>query len=107
MSSSGVVREFDPVEGWGVIDAADVPGGCWVHFSAIAGSGYRELTPGQEVSFRSEAVSDQDGYKYRAIKVWPRSEPEPPDSTPDAADSQGAYQSSLVIVFDESEEERH
>jgi len=34
------VREFYPDEGWGVIDGPDVPGGCWVHFSAIAVAGY-------------------------------------------------------------------
>jgi CspA family cold shock protein len=77
-----------------------------VHYSAIAGNGYRALTAGQEVSFRSEAVLDQDGYKYRAVKVWPRSEPEPPYCAPDRAGNEGAYQSSLTIVFDKSKDER-
>jgi CspA family cold shock protein len=65
----GVVREFHADEGWGVLDAADVPGGCWVHFSAIAADGFRELAGGQQVSFRAEAA-DQDGFAYRAVKVW-------------------------------------
>jgi len=38
MSETGTVREYDADEGWGVIDAPSVPGGCWVHFSAIASS---------------------------------------------------------------------
>nr|WP_082159569.1 cold shock domain-containing protein [Micromonospora sp. HK10] len=46
MTSVGSVRSFDPAEGWGVIDGADVPGGCWVHFSALAMEGYRTLTAG-------------------------------------------------------------
>jgi CspA family cold shock protein len=36
----GVVRSFDGAEGWGVIDAPELPGGCFVHFSNIVGSGY-------------------------------------------------------------------
>jgi cold shock protein len=104
MSSSGVVREFHPVEGWGVIDAADVPGGCWVHFSAIAGSGYLQLTAGQEVSFRYEAVSDQDGFKYTAVKVWLHAEPEPSDSVADVGGNPGAYRSSLIIEPNKSAE---
>ena len=69
MTGSGVVRSFDAEEGWGVIDGPDVPGGCWVHFSAIAMTGYRELAAGQTVSFRAEAA-DQDGFAFRAVKVW-------------------------------------
>jgi cold shock protein len=69
MASTGSVRRFDVDEGWGVIDGPDVPGGCWVHFSAIAGVGYRQLSAGQRVSFRAEAAS-QDGFAFRALKVW-------------------------------------
>ena len=69
VASTGVVREFHPDEGWGVIDGSDVPGGCWVHFSAIAMDGFRHLTPGQPVSFRAEAA-DQEGFGFRAVKVW-------------------------------------
>src|SRR4051812_10864714 len=69
MTSVGSVRTFNADEGWGVIDGPDVPGGCWVHFSAIAMDGYRELARGQRVSFRAEAAS-QDGFAYRAVKVW-------------------------------------
>jgi len=67
--SSGVVREYDADEGWGVLDGADVPGGCWVHFSAIVEPGFRHLSPGELVSFRAEAA-DQDGFTFRAVQVW-------------------------------------
>jgi CspA family cold shock protein len=69
MTYTGVVREFYPEEGWGVIDGPDVPGGCWVHFSAIAMEGYRQLASQQAVSYRAE-TAHQDGFNYRAIKVW-------------------------------------
>ncbi|MGC5033562.1 cold shock domain-containing protein [Micromonospora sp. DT229] len=69
MSGPGVVRIYHSDEGWGVIDGAEVPGGCWVHFSAIAMNAYRQLAAGQEVSFIAEPVA-QDGFAYRAVKVW-------------------------------------
>ncbi len=37
-AASGVVRWFNADEGWGVIDAPEVPGGCFVHFSFIDGT---------------------------------------------------------------------
>jgi cold shock protein len=71
---SGVVRTFDPDEGWGVIDAPEVPGGCFVHFSAIQMDGYRVLTAGQRVRFRFEHLDFlQDGCRYLALAAWPES----------------------------------
>ena len=69
---AGVVKRFDPDEGWGVIDAPEVPGGCFVHFSNIEVSGYRQLHAGQQVRFTFEQPGFlQDGYRYRAVSVWP------------------------------------
>ena len=82
MVSFGSVRAFDAEEGWGVIDGPEVPGGCWVHFSAIEVDGYRELRQGQRVVFEAEPA-DQDGYAYRAVRV--QVEPthnEPPHNEP-------------------------
>lgn len=97
MTSIGSVRTFNADEGWGVLDGPDVPGGCWVHFSAIAMDKYRTLTPGQHVSFRAEAVS-QDGFAYRAVKVW-TDDIEPPDR-PRTQGGSAAYHSSLTLTFD-------
>ena len=70
--AAGVVRAFAPDEGWGVIDAPEVPGGCFVHFSNIEMDGYRALTAGQRVRFRYEHLGFlQDGCRYRALAVWP------------------------------------
>jgi CspA family cold shock protein len=96
MADSGVVREFHEDEGWGVIDGPTVPGGCWVHFSAIATDGYRHLAAGQPVSFRAEAA-EQDGFSFRAVKVWTE-DAEPPDRQP--SEPGGAYQSTLTLTFD-------
>lgn len=71
-TSAGVVRSFDPDEGWGVIDAPEVPGGCFVHFSNIEMEGYRALAVGQRVRFTYEQPGfRQDGCPFRALVVWP------------------------------------
>ena len=87
--ASGVVTTWNADEGWGVIDSADTPGGCWTFYSALhpdevinaqpgdsfsIGGGIRGLNVGEQVDFEWESVIDQDGYKFRAIKVRPRRE---------------------------------
>jgi CspA family cold shock protein len=68
----GIVRSFDRAEGWGVIDAPELPGGCLVHFSRIVGSGYRDLNEGELVVLTFERPGfNQDGYDYTALQVWP------------------------------------
>jgi CspA family cold shock protein len=70
-AASGVVKWFSADEGWGVIEASVVPGGCFVHFSNIQMPGYRELRVGQPVRFTFEQPGFlQDGYPFRALKVW-------------------------------------
>jgi cold shock protein len=98
VASSGVVREYHAEEGWGVIDGTDVPGGCWVHFSAIAMDGFRRLVAGQQVSFRAEAAV-QDGLTFRAVKVWTGNR-EPADPYVGLHKS-SAYHSSLTLTLDE------
>jgi cold shock protein len=67
----GVVRAFDADEGWGIIDAPEVPGGCFVHFSNIEMDGYRALAVGQRVRFTYERPG-QDGCAYRTLTAWPQ-----------------------------------
>src|SRR4051812_10800624 len=101
MASVGRVRSFDPDEGWGVIDGPEVPGGCWVHFSAIAADGYRRLAAGEGVRFRAEAA-DQDGDAFRAGKVWTGdAEPAEPAEPAQPRDGSGAYRSVLTLTFEE------
>ena len=69
---AGVVKWFDVDEGWGVIDAAEVPGGCFVHFANIEMAGFRQLQEAQRVRFTFEQPGFlQDGCPYRALEVWP------------------------------------
>lgn len=59
------MREFHPEEGWGVIDAEECPGGCWVHFSVIDMEGYRSFVPGDRVGF-SVGTATVDGFDFVA-----------------------------------------
>ncbi|QCQ91173.1 cold shock domain-containing protein [Rhodococcus sp. SGAir0479] len=69
ISATGTVREWHTEDGWGVIDSTSTPGGCWVSFSAVVGTGFRTLTVGRTVDFEWEHVTDQDGYRYRATRA--------------------------------------
>ena len=66
----GVVLEWLPGEGWGVIETPETPGGWWAHFRAVQMSRYRELRSGQHVRVRWERAV-QDGYGFRAVSVTP------------------------------------
>ncbi|MHA7268576.1 hypothetical protein [Arthrobacter sp. HLT1-20] len=93
----GVVRMWHDEQGWGIIDSEPTPGGCWAHFSRVAVSGYASLKNGQAVILEWEAA-DQDGFKFRAARVWPAAaEPITAEHTP----ADGAYSSSLAITLDE------
>lgn len=67
------VREWYDEEGWGVLDCAETPGGCFAHFSNLEMPGYRSLAQGSTVELVEwEAPGfKQDGYDFRALKVRP------------------------------------
>lgn len=93
--SEGTVREWSDDHGWGVIDSADTPGGCWVHFSMIVADGLASLQPGDHVTFTYETPG-QEGFDYRAVMVWPPgTRPETPQQPSRGGSS--AYRSSLTI----------
>jgi cold shock protein len=52
--AEGTVKWFDASKGFGFITPSDGSPDVFAHFSSIEGSGYRELTEGQKVSFESE-----------------------------------------------------
>lgn len=97
MASIGTVRTWDDAEGWGVVDSADTPGGCWTHYSVVAVAGQLSLPPGRPVHLEWEPVVDQDGYRYRALRTWPVGA-DPVDTPPQG--SSNAYRSTLTITFD-------
>jgi cold shock protein len=68
------VRSWSNEEGWGVVDTPEADeAGVFVHFSAIEMDGYRSLSEGQVVEIELEGPLDfeQDGCRYRAIRVRP------------------------------------
>ena len=69
-----IVECWSDEEGWGALAESDeMPGGAFVHFSAIKMDGYKTLHLGQKVdaTIGGPLSFDQDGYRYRATAVWP------------------------------------
>lgn len=97
VKAQATVRAWDDEQGWGVLDSAVTPGGCWTHFSALDFDGYRSLTPGRRVHLTAEAA-DQDGYAWRAVRVVVDGKPRAPINK-ERVD--GAYRSDLTVTFDD------
>lgn len=96
----GTVREWSTERGIGVIDAEETSGGCWVHSSMIHMAPPRQLVIGQGVDFTAEQVTDQDGYRRRAVAVVPDGEALDEHRVTGRS---GAYRSTLAIRFDGSD----
>jgi len=52
--ATGTVKWFNESKGFGFISPSDGSSDVFVHFSAIASSGFRTLAEGQQVSFDVE-----------------------------------------------------
>jgi len=52
--ADGTVKWFNAAKGYGFITPDDGSADVFAHFSAVEGSGYRELIEGQKVAFVSE-----------------------------------------------------
>jgi CspA family cold shock protein len=65
----GVVKWWRDTKGHGVIAASEIaPWDIWCHFSAIEGSGYRELKAGERVEV-DYYRANQESFKYIAQRV--------------------------------------
>jgi CspA family cold shock protein len=62
----GTVKWFNASKGYGFVTPDDGTSDVFVHFSAIEGSGYRELVEGQRVQFESE--SGQKGPQAKSVR---------------------------------------
>lgn len=51
MRTTGTVKWFNDSKGFGFVTPADGSKDCFVHHSAIQGSGFRSLTDGEQVEF--------------------------------------------------------
>jgi cold shock protein len=66
----GVVREWHPIGGWGVVVISSSGLPVWTHFSNLSDQLGGLLSEGQEVSIEYETPG-QDGYPGRARAVRP------------------------------------
>ena len=62
----GTVKWFNASKGYGFITPDDGTSDVFLHFSAIDGSGYRELTEGQRVQYESE--QGQKGPQAKSVR---------------------------------------
>ena len=66
----GTVKWFNSEKGFGFISNAEGGDDVFVHFSAIAGDGFKTLNEGQAVSYDVEPDPKSSG-KFRAVNVTP------------------------------------
>jgi CspA family cold shock protein len=64
--ATGTVKWFSPEKGYGFITPDDGSADVFVHFSAIAGEGYKNLDEGQKVEF--EVTQGQKGPQAGSVK---------------------------------------
>ena len=62
----GTVKWFNAAKGFGFLSPDDGTSDVFVHFSAIEGAGYRELTEGQRVQFESQP--GQKGPQAKSVR---------------------------------------
>lgn len=97
MTVAAQVRVWHDEEGWGVLDSAETPGGCFVSWAHIDHDGYRTLRDVTEVLLDWEAAP-QDGYPYCAVRVRiPGRQPATPPSGP----FEGVHPSAVTVQGDE------
>jgi CspA family cold shock protein len=65
--SVGTVKWFNASKGFGFISPDDGSADVFVHFSAIQGSGYKELSEGQRVQF--ETTQGQKGAQATDVRA--------------------------------------
>jgi len=67
---NGTVKWFNSQKGFGFISNAEGGDDVFVHFSAIAGDGFKSLNEGQAVTYDVEPDPKSSG-KLRAVNVLP------------------------------------
>ncbi len=70
----GFLREWNALDGWGIIDSEATPGGCWVSAAALDHGMPVELARGDAVWF-AFIPAEQDGLAFRATQAFTVREP--------------------------------
>ena len=65
--STGTVKRFNKIKGYGFISPDDSDNEIFVHFSAVQTAGYKELTVGQKISF--DLASGDKGEFATNVKI--------------------------------------
>ncbi|MGE5531912.1 MAG: cold-shock protein [Bacteroidota bacterium] len=65
--ATGTVKWFNDAKGYGFIERSDGAEDVFVHYTAIAGDGYRSLTEGSEVEF--DIAEDPKGLRAANVTV--------------------------------------
>ncbi len=88
MRTIGTVKWFNDSKGFGFITPENGDKDCFVHFSAIEGSGFKSLSEGERVEF--EVVQDEKGPAAKNVTKpgeGPPSEGPPSEGPPDEGPS--------------------
>jgi cold shock protein len=59
-TATGIVKFWLDNEGWGVLTSPAVPREVWVPFSAIEGTGYKDLNEGDKVEFSYHGAHQEE-----------------------------------------------
>jgi len=91
MRTTGTVKWFNDAKGFGFITPENGQKDCFVHHSAISGSGFKSLTEGERVEF--DVVQGQKGparRRTRRARLPARSGNPAPESRSDGRSSPSA-----------------
>jgi CspA family cold shock protein len=65
--STGKVKYFNDLKGWGFISSEDAADSIYVHYTEIKMEGYKTLKPGQTVLF--EVTDTDDGQRAENVTL--------------------------------------
>ncbi|SFK56547.1 hypothetical protein [Geodermatophilus ruber] len=71
-TAQGTVIRWDDARNGAIVEAYDLPGGCWVPAAVVHGEGSAALRAGQIVEVEWLEEAGAEGLPFRATRVVPR-----------------------------------